>query len=54
MYAFPVERATRIASTEVRRFLEKDTALEKVILVSFSDRAYQCCRSVVAELVSDY
>ena len=53
VYAFPVERATQIAVTEVRRFLEEDTSLEKVILVSFSDRAYQCYLSVVAALVPD-
>ncbi len=53
VYAFPVERATRIAVTEVRRFLEEDASLEKVILVSFSDPAYQCYLSVVAALVPD-
>ena len=53
VYAFPVERATRIAVTEVRKFLEEDTSLEKVILVSFSDRAYQCYLSVVAAVVPD-
>ena len=50
---FPMERATRIAVTEMLRFLEQDTALKKVIMVSFSDRAYQCCLSVVAEFVPD-
>ena len=53
VYAFPVERATPIAITEVRRFLEQDDSLEKVILVCFSDLAYQCYLSVVAALVTD-
>ena len=53
VYAFPVDRATRIAVTEVRRYLEEDASLEKVILVSFSDPAYQCYLSVVVALVPD-
>ncbi len=53
VYDFPVERATRIAVTEVRRFLEGDASLDQVVLVSFSDPAYQCYLSVIAELVGD-
>lgn len=53
VYAFPLERATRIAVTEVCRFLEGDDSLEKVVLVSFSDRAYQCYLSVIAALTGD-
>ena len=53
VYAFPLERATRIAVTEVRRFLEGDDSLEQVVLVSFSDQAYRCYLSVVAALVGD-
>ena len=53
VYAFPGERATRIAVTQVRRFLEGDASLEKVVLVSFSYQAYQCYQTVVAALVGD-
>lgn len=53
VYAFPLERATRIAVTEVCRFLEGDDSLEKVVLVGFSDPAYQCYLSVVAALTGD-
>ena len=53
VFAFPLERATQIALTAVCKFLAEDTWLERVILVSFSDRAYQCYRSVVDELVPD-
>ena len=53
VYDFPVERAARIAVTEVRRFLEGDASLDQVVLVSFSDPAHQCYLSVVAELVGD-
>jgi O-acetyl-ADP-ribose deacetylase len=35
-YGFPLERATRIAVTEVKDFLERNATLEKVLLVCFS------------------
>jgi O-acetyl-ADP-ribose deacetylase len=50
-YGFPLERAARIAVTEVKEFLEGDSTLEKVLLVCFSERAYQCYLSVVEEIV---
>ena len=53
VYDFPVERAARIAVTEVRRFLEGDASLDQVVLVGFSDPAYQCYLSVVTELAGD-
>ena len=53
VYDFPVERAARVAVTEVRRFLEGDASLDQVVLVSFSGPAYQCYLSVMAELVGD-
>jgi len=34
-YGFPLERATRIAVTEIRRFLEQDATIEQVVLVCF-------------------
>jgi len=39
-YGFPMERAARIAVREVKRFLQQDTTLEKVILVAYDKRAY--------------
>jgi O-acetyl-ADP-ribose deacetylase (regulator of RNase III) len=39
-YGFPMERATRIAVREVKNFLEKNTSVEKIILVCFGQRAY--------------
>jgi len=38
-YGFPVERAARIAVGEIRDFMEKNGAIEKVMLVCFSERA---------------
>lgn len=49
-YGFPLERATRIAVTEVRRFLEKNTSIEKVLFVCFGERAYRCYLDTVAEM----
>ena len=44
VYGYPVRQAAKIAVGEVRRFLEQDTTLEKVVLVCFDARtldAYQ-------------
>lgn len=40
VYSFPLERATKIAVTEVKKFLEKNDSIEKVIFVCFDDRTY--------------
>jgi O-acetyl-ADP-ribose deacetylase len=41
VYGFPVERATPIAVSEVRRFLEGAPAIERVVFVCFGDKALQ-------------
>ena len=38
-YGFPMERAARIAVGEIRKFLERDTRIEKVLLVCFGQTA---------------
>jgi O-acetyl-ADP-ribose deacetylase (regulator of RNase III) len=50
-YGFPVERAARIAVTEIRNVLEKDTSVEKVILVCFDKRTYDCYSAAVTEVL---
>ncbi len=47
VYGFPVERAARIAATQVQRFLAKNNSLEQVILVCFSKNAYDSYLSAV-------
>ena len=42
VYGFPLERATAIAVSEVRSFLEKNSSLEKVVFVCFGKYAYEC------------
>jgi O-acetyl-ADP-ribose deacetylase len=39
-YGFPVERAAKIAINEVRKFLEQDSLLERVIFVCFDSVTY--------------
>jgi O-acetyl-ADP-ribose deacetylase (regulator of RNase III) len=41
VYRFPLERATKIAVTEVSKFLEKNESIEKVIFVCFDEETYQ-------------
>ena len=41
-YGFPVERAARVAVGEIRDFLDKNGAIEKVMLVCFSEMAKGC------------
>ena len=48
VYAFPLERATRIAVREVQDFLRQDSTIEKVIFVSFSDDTYRAYQNVLA------
>jgi O-acetyl-ADP-ribose deacetylase (regulator of RNase III) len=50
VYRFPVERAARIAATEIQRFLETNNSLEQVILVCFSKSAYDVYSSAVREM----
>jgi O-acetyl-ADP-ribose deacetylase (regulator of RNase III) len=41
-YGFPLERATAIAVSEVRSFLEKNPFLEKVVFVCFGKYTHEC------------
>ena len=49
IYGFPMERAARIAVREVRRFLQRDATLEKVILVCYDRRAYDIFAAAAKE-----
>jgi len=49
VYGFPLERATRIAVREVRAFVERNPAIEKVLFVCFGRAAYDCYAQAVAE-----
>jgi O-acetyl-ADP-ribose deacetylase (regulator of RNase III) len=46
-YGFPMERATHIAVSEIRKFLADHPNIERVILVCFGKAAYEVhCRAV--------
>ena len=49
-YRFPLGRATRIALTETRSFLERNLSIEKVVFVCFSKRDFQTYAATADEL----
>lgn len=48
-YRFPLERATAIAVTEVRKFLAQNPDFEKVIFVCFGKAAYDVYQAALAK-----
>jgi O-acetyl-ADP-ribose deacetylase (regulator of RNase III) len=49
VYRFPLERATKIAVTEVSKFLEKNESIEKVIFVCFDEETYQVYKNILKD-----
>ncbi len=50
-YGFPMARAARIAVTEVKRFLENNTTVAKVVLICFGQSAYDIHLAAVREII---
>ena len=50
VYSFPLERATRIAVAEAKRFLESNRTLERIVFVCFGPAVYRCYQQVLEEL----
>lgn len=50
VYGFPVDRASRIAVNEVRKFLELHTEIEVVIFVCFDGRALDAYKTALGDL----
>ncbi|MCK4433780.1 MAG: O-acetyl-ADP-ribose deacetylase [Methanomicrobia archaeon] len=48
-YGFPLERAAKIAVAQTKKFLEKNTSVEKVIFVCFGEKSYNCYKNVLEE-----
>jgi O-acetyl-ADP-ribose deacetylase len=48
-YGFPIARAARIAINEIRKSIQTDNTLERVVLVCFGRSAYECYRQAVDE-----
>jgi O-acetyl-ADP-ribose deacetylase (regulator of RNase III) len=49
VYRFPLERATKIAINEVKKILEKQESIEKVIFVCFDEETYSVYRKFLGE-----
>jgi len=49
-YSFPIRRASRIALREIKDALEKNPALEKVIVVCFEPDVYDCYTQALQDL----
>jgi len=49
VYRFPLDRATKIALDEVKKFLEKNKSIEKVVFVCFDEETYQVYEKVLNE-----
>src|SRR6266699_2686266 len=49
-YGFPVERAARIAVTEIKKFLERNSSMEKVVHVCFGKGAFDIHREAFVEI----
>lgn len=47
-YGFPLERATRIALSETKRFLETNQTIKKVIFVCFGKQVFQIYKKIFA------
>jgi O-acetyl-ADP-ribose deacetylase (regulator of RNase III) len=52
VYGFPMERASKIAVTEVKSFLARNTSIKQVILVCFGEEAYNFYLTALAEIVA--
>jgi O-acetyl-ADP-ribose deacetylase (regulator of RNase III) len=52
IYGFPIERAARIAISEVQDFLRKDNTLQQVVFVTFSQPDYAVYERVLNEVRS--
>lgn len=49
VYHFPVERASKIAISEVNKFLDSHNSVEQVIFVCFGQSTYDCYLKVMQE-----
>ncbi|PYK98814.1 MAG: O-acetyl-ADP-ribose deacetylase [Verrucomicrobia bacterium] len=50
-YGFPMERAAKIAVTEIKKILERKSSIEKVLLVCFGRNAFEVHQKAVREMV---
>ena len=48
VYHFPLERATNIAVNKVKKFLEKNKSIEKVLFVCFDEGTYKVYEEILS------
>lgn len=53
VYRFPVERAAKIAVSEIQKFLASNDSINEVILVCFSQDSYNCYLDAVKQLAEN-
>jgi O-acetyl-ADP-ribose deacetylase (regulator of RNase III) len=51
VYGFPVARAAQIAITEIQAFLASNNSLKQIVLVCFSQNAYDCFTKAVQQTI---
>ncbi len=51
VYGFPIKRAAKIAVTEIKNFLARNTSIRQVILVGFGEEAYDFYSTALKEIV---
>jgi O-acetyl-ADP-ribose deacetylase len=51
VYGYPVEQACRIAVREIKSFLERNTSVEKVVVVCFYREVFDCYQLAVREIM---
>ena len=52
-YRFPLQRAARIAVSEIEQFLQANAGFEKVVVVCFGQDVYTCYQEIIAERDTD-
>ncbi|NYT19850.1 MAG: O-acetyl-ADP-ribose deacetylase [Methanosarcinales archaeon] len=52
-YGFPVDRASRIAVSEIADFLGKEKSIEKVLIVCFNERAFESYSRALEEMMAE-
>ncbi|HEV3449518.1 MAG TPA: O-acetyl-ADP-ribose deacetylase [Gemmataceae bacterium] len=52
-YRFPIERASRIAVSEIEQFLQANAGFEKVVVVCFGQDVYTRYQEIIAERGTD-
>lgn len=51
IYSFPVDKASRIAVRTIAEFLSKHSAIQKVVIVCYTEDSMQAYQSALAEIV---